>query len=387
MGKLLRVLIIIIFLLGAASLTLAYLLFEKRLEFKGRLDIWETMLPKIAAWFAQDNPPDTPTPQWEARDIDDVTSRVIATPNRSMFWDGYKYPLEMDGASDTLMSLTGDNFTRQFRSLYLMEDDANGNPARVKDDIRGGYKTTGPGTMQQLLDDIRARAQAQYTTLVNTRAQLTALRKEYQDTVNNLNNVKAQGRRDKQTIDNLNERINRLEDEKTALERRIRELDATIVELNNEIKEKKEEIAWWEDEFNKLKLTTEQYAERIKVLEKIIRDTDPRGRDPGSGIFDDEELRKLIDAGDKGTVVGVESTFVILKLDESFTQLIGEKFSDRLPSVPLYIRRPGFQSPSGELITRVRIRQVVREKNLYVADILTDWTQSPPEVGDIAFFN
>jgi len=50
------------------------------------------------------------------------------------------------------------------------------------------------------------------------------------------------------------------------------------------------------------------------------------------------------------------------------------------------VRRPGFKSATGEFITRIKFRQVLRQKNLVVADILIDWQQSPVEINDAVFF-
>ena len=50
------------------------------------------------------------------------------------------------------------------------------------------------------------------------------------------------------------------------------------------------------------------------------------------------------------------------------------------------MKRPGMKSAAGEFVTRIRLRQVIRDQNLIVADILIDWQQVPLEKGDVVFF-
>ena len=79
--------------------------------------------------------------------------------------------------------------------------------------------------------------------------------------------------------------------------------------------------------------------------------------------------------------------FVVVDLtDAAMTELIGEQRDRPMPQVELMVRRPGFKSLSGEFITRIKFRQVLRQKNLVVADILIDWQQSPVAKDDVVFF-
>ena len=67
-------------------------------------------------------------------------------------------------------------------------------------------------------------------------------------------------------------------------------------------------------------------------------------------------------------------------------ELIGEQRDRPMPPIELMVRRPGFKSATGEFITRIKCRQVLRQNNLVVADILIDWQQSPVEVNDVVFY-
>jgi len=68
------------------------------------------------------------------------------------------------------------------------------------------------------------------------------------------------------------------------------------------------------------------------------------------------------------------------------TELLGPNREGSLPQVELMVRRPGLKSSSGDFVTRIRLRQALRQQNLVVADILIDWEQSPIEKNDVIFF-
>jgi len=47
------------------------------------------------------------------------------------------------------------------------------------------------------------------------------------------------------------------------------------------------------------------------------------------------------------------------------------------------VRRPG---EKGEFVTRIRLRQTIRDKNIVIADILADWKQLDVQKGDVVYF-
>ena len=72
--------------------------------------------------------------------------------------------------------------------------------------------------------------------------------------------------------------------------------------------------------------------------------------------------------------------------DDFMDELLGPGRDLAMAQVEMMVKRPGFEGMAGEFITRLRLRQVVRDKNLVVADILTDWQQYPVATGDEVFF-
>ena len=78
MGKFLRVLVILIFLLTAASLTLACLLFTKREILKGRAQKLEQGLIELSRTLEAEPPAIPEEPEaYPARDISDCSSEVL----------------------------------------------------------------------------------------------------------------------------------------------------------------------------------------------------------------------------------------------------------------------------------------------------------------------
>ncbi len=94
-------------------------------------------------------------------------------------------------------------------------------------------------------------------------------------------------------------------------------------------------------------------------------------------------------AGDKGKILEAndELKFVIIEFsNDAMTEMLGEERQNALPQFDMNVRRIGRTSAAGEFVTRVKLRQAVRGKNLVVADILSDWQQAPVEKGDVVFF-
>lgn len=385
MGKLLRVLIVLIFLLGIAALVLAYMLYDKRVLFTERLKKFEKELPRIAATLEVEAPPERAVPgDWAERDIDDITSRINNNPNENSFWTTYRYGLEMDGETPRFV-LFSKTEQEQLRKLYATDSEGN----RTKDSY-GEYATDGPGTLQDMLTKILKDAARQSQTLGETRQQLTTLRKEYLETVEELNNVKRASRADKKTIEDKEADIIRLNDDIRNLNTRIQRLESDKDALNDEIRELKDDIERRQKEIDDLKRANEILDKNNKELEKRIGILEGELKiSVGGSSYKTGEWEKIISLGDKGKVMSADNVnkFVVIELSDAFaTEVFGEDRSKDLQPVELSIRRPGFASPSGEFITRIRLRSVIREKNLYVADILPDWQQSDVEKGDVVFF-
>jgi serine/threonine protein kinase len=92
--------------------------------------------------------------------------------------------------------------------------------------------------------------------------------------------------------------------------------------------------------------------------------------------------------GDKGKIINVNNDFGFVMIEFSkaaVVELVGPKRDQPLPLLEMMVRRSGITDPAAAFVTRVKLRQILREKNLVIADILTDWQQKPVNVGDIVF--
>ena len=94
MGKVLRVLVILLALLSIGAVVFAYMNYNKREILIGRAHLLEDMFVKVAATFEAEDIPETPQPSYPQRDISAVTSREIENPERSAFWDSYNHKYE-----------------------------------------------------------------------------------------------------------------------------------------------------------------------------------------------------------------------------------------------------------------------------------------------------
>ena len=180
MGKVLRVLVILLTILSIVATVFAYMNYNKREILIGRAHMLEDMFVKVAGTFEAEDIPETPQPSYPQRDISAVTSREIENPERSAFWDSYNHKYEVELSETPPMFNIGDNAHRlQLRTYYHKGPDGK----YETDSLTGKPSKKGSDTMSALLDQIYERANAQYKVLTATRAELPRLRKELIDTI------------------------------------------------------------------------------------------------------------------------------------------------------------------------------------------------------------
>jgi FtsZ-binding cell division protein ZapB len=379
MGKFLRVLVILIFLLTAASLTLACLLFTKREILKGRTQKLEQGLIKIARTLEAEPPAVPEEPEtYPARDVSDCTEEANDNPTRSEFWDSYK--TELESLDQNIVDLK--SRTRDLMSYYKI-DPVTTKPARHE--ITNLRISDGEGTTQGVIDDVLDRAKAQYDLLTETRQQLTTIRTEFIDTINELNGRKATLREKLAVIVDLNNQIASLNNTIADLRNQIEELNEQVRSLEGDIANLQQEKEILEEENESLKIKSEELTGIIKELRGQLAARMPGGGgiDVGSGAGTFATTRVEIAPGVKGTIASVdqEHLFVVMDLSPEFIEELLSVIKDgRLPLIELLVKR-------GEdvFITKVRIRQLKQDQHLAIGDILSDWQQQPIEVGDLIF--
>lgn len=372
MGKLLRVLVIIIFLLSAGALALGWMLFAKRELLKGRTQKLEKAVIALGSTVEQEPATLDSPPAYPARDVSPTSSEILSSPERSDFWDTYKAQLELQ--NQLTMEVKND---RELLKTYYLKDPITG---KKKRDGNGYPIISGEGTMQGLLDDIIDRSGQQLARLNETRQQLTDIRNELIDTIGEINGKKSELRQAYKKIDELNAEIDRLNGE-------IRDLKDTVADLEQQKRILEDQLAEQRAEVARL---TEENKEQALEIERIGRDlADALGRltggDGTEGIVRPESTGRQVSVlpGVKGRVVGVNPAwnFVIVELNDEFVnELMGDDPEAGVPQIHVMIRRHGTQ----EFVTKIRLLQL-RENNFGVADNITSWQQMPIQEGDEVF--
>ncbi len=379
MGKVLRILVFIILILSVVSLYFANLLFQKRELLTKRNSVLENAVVKLAKTVENEDAEAAASPTVE-KDISEVTERELVNPEKQSMLDGY--PINLEKQNLAYLDLDNNKMRKQLRSLYIVGPDGK----YVNDDLTGTPAIKGPGTMQEVLDNMLDRAKVQQANLNKTRQELTKMREKMTTSVEEVNSLKVEGRLSKKEVKEKREQVATLEDEKGQLETRAAKLTQEKKELNAELADAQNTV----ETLNGDKLTLEEDLTTLRVAyDDLMKRYAGIKNQPHTG----EGLGSVMDgapsAGDKGKIIEAndELKFAILELSsDAIAELLGAERQNRLPQLEMNVRRPGRQSAAGEFVTRIKLRQVVRGKNLVVADILSDWQQTAVEKGDVVFF-
>ena len=377
MGKLLRVLVFFILILSVVALVFANLLFGKKEVLTKRNNVLEDQIVRLAKTVEAADAPDAAAPEIQ-KDTSEVTDREVANPEKEAIFANYSMKLEQQNLPT--IDFGSNDKRKQLRNYFALGADDK----PIIDQLDKKPTTKGPGSMQELLDQLFDRAKAQQATLNKTRAELAKLRESLTSNVNEINKLKTDGRTTKKELKATHEQVAALQTEKDGLEARVakltaekKELSAEVADAKNEAEKLNEEKVTLTDELTKTKQTVEELKKRLQ------------GGGRTGGTAEPTVGVASLSAGDKGKVIEAndELKFVIIEFgNDAVTELLGPEHQNQLPQLEMNIRRTGRQSAAGEFVTRIKLRQAVRGKNLVVADILSDWQQATVEKGDVVFF-
>ena len=377
MGKALRGLVIVILLLSIAALVFASLNFNKRELLKARNQTMEDYIVKIAKTIEATDPEDADALDLQ-KDISEVTDRELANPEKESVFENY--PAKLEKVNIPTMDLDGDDARLQLRALYKLDPEG-----KYELGIDGKPSRKGKGTMAESLDKVVDRAKTQQAALNKTRDELSKMRQRVEAEVGEINKLKADGRTTKKNLTETREQVAQLTTEKEALEGRVAKLTAEKKELSAELADTKNEVEKLNEEKTALNDELASKQQTIDELKKRLRGDQDRPQMAN----DNAVAVTSLSAGDKGKIIAAndELKFVIIEFSpEAIEEMLGADRQNALPQLTMNIRRQGRQSASGDFVTRIKLRQVVRGKNVVVADILNDWQQSPVEKGDVVFF-
>jgi FtsZ-binding cell division protein ZapB len=382
MGKFLRVLVVFIFLLAIASLTLAVMLFVKREILKGRAHELEQGLITLGKTIEAEPPAVPENPEnFPARDISTCTDEILDNPQTSDFWDTYKQQLE--SLDHEFLDVKAK--TRDLMSYYKI-DQSTGKPWH--DPVTGAKTNKGEGTTQGVIDWVIEKAGKQYDLLTETRQQLETIRIELVNTINDLNGQKKTLREKLHKIVELNNQITELNNTISNLRNQIDEQKEQISSLEEDISNLEQEKRKLEEENDGLKIAKEELKSTITELRGRISDLEGQiGKDPATNIGEGGSIlmaRVNIPPGVKGKIKAVDQDhqFVVVKIDDKFISELRNVTTDgKLPYIALLVKRG-----DSEFITKIRIKQLNETDKLLIGDILVDWQQAPIKVGDLVYY-
>ena len=377
MNKALHVFVYVFLILAGAGLVFEYQLHEKRRLLTDRNHIQEDYIVKLAATIENVEPNKEAVTKVE-KDSSPVEAKLVDSPMMENVLEDYKFYLE-EGNLGTFQ-WDKDEIRDQLRMVYQL--DGEGKP--IMDGDRP--KDRGPGTERELLEKLVKGSADQQARLNTTRAELKTLHGKLADVVDELNKLKPEARQDKVTIVEKNDKIAKLEGEKSDLENQIVKIKAQIDELNAEITSLKDEVVTARDEADAAKEDLAKSQKMVEQLKKLLQEqinTIRGGNTTATGI-----AVSTIPAGEKGKIIEVdnENMFAIVEFTpEAMNELKGGDKNRPLPVMEFGVKRTGYQGEAGEFVGRVRLRQEVANKNYIICDILSNWEQDKLQVNDIIF--
>lgn len=380
MGKALRGLVFVILALSIVALVFANMLFGKRELLMKRNSVLEDQVIKLARTIEAKDAEEATAPDVQ-KDISEVSDREITNPEKESVFENY--PMKLEQQNLPTLDLGGDDKRLRLHNFYAV--DAAGN--YVLDPVDQKPATKGPGTMNELLDKVVERAKLQQANLNKTRAELTKIREQFTDSISEVNKLKVDGRATKKELKTTKEEVVKLEGEKETLKGRVAKLASEKKELSAELADSKNEVEKLNEEKLSLNDDLARAQQTIDEMKKRLAGNQdkPAAAKAAAGAAAVADLT----AGDKGKVLSAddEFKFVIIEFSkDAVDEMLGEDRQAALPQLVMNVRRTGRKSAAGEFVTRVKLRQIVRGKNIVVADILNDWQQVPVEKGDVVFF-
>lgn len=376
MNKALHALVYVILAVAGVALYFEIKLYDKRELLSERNDQFSDALVKVAGTIEKANAAAPTSTDHEAhQDVSPVEAKEVDTPQKKNLLEDYNWALETANNE----TFNWDSKRAQLRVLYKLDDEGN----KIPDPgYPGSFVKSGPGTAQELLDQLFDRAKAQRANLDTTRAELKQLRQKLETLAHEYNDRLTEARKDKMERAKAEAAATEMEQQKQTVEEQLQKTKAQVEEQNSEIASLKDEVSSAKEETEavkedlaKLEKTKEQL---VQLLKKQASSQTVTATTPGTAITS-------LPTGDKGKIVYVngELMFAIVQFsDEAMQELLGPERQNPLPPLEMgIVRRKG--DGADKYVGHVRLRQVIQGKNYVMADILRDWEQMKAEKGDV----
>lgn len=207
--------------------------------------------------------------------------------------------------------------------------------------------------MQAPLDQVTVAAENRYEELQNTKADLETTRGELTKTKDDLAKTRTELDVSKAKVTELTDNLEAKEAELAQSKGRVDQLEQDKAGLQTQIDEMNNQLVKSEEEMR-------DCQDQVATLDKIIKDMEA-----STGG------KKLLPVGLTGRIIAVNPdwNFVILDLGSD---------SGLVPGAEMIVHR------GDQLVGRVHISAV--QKNMAVAEILSDWEQAPVQEGDNVLF-
>ena len=380
MNKAVHALIYVILAVAGVALYFEINLFDKKELLKDSNSQLRDCIVKLSSYIEAEDAKEDDAGGDPAPIANKDDSPIEAQEVEDISWDNllkeYAYKYEKEGQK--LLSW-GSKESGQLRKLYFLDGEGN----RVRDTANPDkFQTTGPNTASALIEVVEGRARRQLETLNTTREELRKMRVKLQELVAEYNKLPPQMRQDRITIEKKNKEIETLTSEKAALQDQLQKAKAEIEELKAEVTSLKEELTAAKDETEAVKEDLEKEKKNVERLTNLLKTQTATARAApaggGSGTMT---------SGDKGKVVKVEPSFVVIKFeDAAINELLGEDRSGVLPQLEMLLCRKVKGADGKEkrsVVGRVRLRQWTPNTNFVMADVLPEWLQTPVKEGDV----
>jgi len=316
----LRIMVVFLLIMSGVALYLGIKLFQQREQLKARVNMLELSVADLSR-------------QIETEKSKDPEQRMLP-------------PVNVD--------------VRDLKKYFAV--DSLGKPIEMIDTKTQAkiYKTYGPGTMRDTLDNLIAKAKEQSDTMDKTREILRETRLKLEDNQAKLVKSKAEGAALAERIDQLLEQVASQKEEIAALDNTVASKDDQISTLNTQIEEQKIKITKQEEKIFEIKSTIAAQDKLISDLQREI-ETLKHGK-PGGTVWD-------VTHGRKGTISKVNPDF-------GFVVIATIPNINLPPDVNLVIRRDKI------LVAKVHVLKVKAEQNIAIGEILWQWLKMPIQEGD-----
>ena len=238
-----------------------------------------------------------------------------------------------------------------------------GPDGKIMKDAAGNKLTTGPGTLETLLSDTLGKADLQLTRLNDTRVALEQTRGILAQTSNTLVKTEQELAQTKDTLKKTEADLAAARQDIEQKKGQIAELTAKNETLTADVEKKTAEIAKLTDKVGALQSEADAHKRRIKDLEKEL-----------------VVVKGVMSGGTNALPPGLRGQVLFINTNWNFVVMDLIPEARVFPLTDLTIQR------EDKLVGKVRVSEVIEDRNFAFGEILSDWAKIPVAKGDYVFY-